>query len=149
MKHDAIPDDFAPLKRTGPFLELFGPVYVKSTDSTRIVGLRVEQKHLNTRGIAHGGMLVALADCALGISLSYFDDPPRPMVTVNLSTDFLLPGHRGDWIEAHVQVQRVGARLAFASCNLMVGKRCILRASGVFAVAGDASCLPGKERFDG
>lgn len=41
--------------------------------------------------------------------------------------------HPGDWVEAHVDVQRIGSRLAFANCYLMVGERRILRASGVFA----------------
>ncbi len=144
-----IPPGFSLVKRTGPFLDLFGPVYVKIDGKARIVGVRVMDKHLNTRGIAHGGMLVTLADSALGINLAYYDEPPRPMVTVSLSTDFLNPAQLGDWIEAHVTVQRMGVHLAFASCNLMVEGRVILRASGVFAILGAGVPVPSKERFDG
>lgn len=149
MTDSAIPPGFAPIRRTSPFLDLVGPIYVKTEGRSRVVGVRLEEKHLNTRGIAHGGVLVALADSALGINLSYYDDPPQPMVTVSLSTDFLLPAKRGDWLEAHVQVQRKGVHLAFASCNLMVGERVVLRASGVFAILGAGLPVPSKERFDG
>ena len=39
----------------------------------------------------------------------------------------------GDWVEARVDVQKMGKRLAFATCHLWVGDRRILRASGIFA----------------
>lgn len=149
MNDARIPDGFDLIKRTGPFLDLCGPVYVKTEGKKRIVGVRVADKHLNTRGIAHGGMLVTLADSALGINLSYYDEPPRPMVTVNLSTDFLQPAQPGDWLEAHVNVQRLGIYLSFASCNLMVEDRVILRASGIFAMLGAGIPVPSKEPFDG
>lgn len=150
MSEASIPAGFKPLERVGPFLEMYGPVHVKSDGRARIIGLRVAEKHLNTRGIAHGGMLVTLADSALGINLSYAGDPPRPMVTVNLSTDFLEPAMLDDWLEAHVVIQRIGVHLAFASCNLQVGDKRVLRASGIFFILANAAApAPGKERFDG
>ena len=114
--------------------------------ATPIIGLRLEEKHLNTRGIAHGGMLVTLADTALGIALATSRTPPQPMVTVNLSTDFADAARAGDWIEAHVDIQKVGTRLAFANCYLVVGSKRILRASGVFALVPPAKP---KESFEG
>jgi acyl-coenzyme A thioesterase PaaI-like protein len=59
--------------------------------------------------------------------------PPEPFVTVNLGTDFIDVARAGDWVEARVEVQKMGARLAFASCQLWVGEKRILRASGIFA----------------
>jgi len=150
MNDVSIPEGFEPLEHVGPFLELYGPVYTKAEGRARVIGLRVAEKHLNTRGIVHGGMLVALADSALGINLSHAADPPRPMVTVNLSADFLEPGMPGDWLEAHVHVQRIGVHLAFASCDVRAGAKGVLRASGVFFILPDSGKpAPGKERFDG
>ena len=68
---------------------MFGPLYYKKHEgrpSSRSASL---EKHLNVRGIAHGGMLVTLADSALGIVLSMSRTPPQPMVTVSLTTDFV------------------------------------------------------------
>jgi uncharacterized protein (TIGR00369 family) len=149
MTDTSIPEGFRPIKRLAAFMELLGPIYVKTDGKSLIVALRIAEKHLNIAGIAHGGMLVTLADSALGINLSYHDDPPRRMVTVNLSTDFLQPAKLGDWLEAHVTVQRMGVHLAFASCNLQCGAKHVLRASGVFAILQSGAPISSKERFDG
>jgi acyl-coenzyme A thioesterase 13 len=149
MTEATIPEGFQPLKRLAAFMEMLGPIYIKSVDKSRVVALRISEKHLNNAGIAHGGMLVTLADSALGINLSYRDDPPRRMVTASLSTDFLEPALLGEWLEAYVTIQRVGAHLAFASCNLQTEKKQVLRASGVFFILQAGAPLPSKERFDG
>jgi len=110
------------------------------------ISMVVRADMLNSHGIAHGGMLVTLADTALGIALATSRTPPQPMVTVNLSTDFADAARAGDWIEAHVDIQKVGTRLAFANCYLVVGSKRILRASGVFALVPPAKP---KESFEG
>ncbi|HEX9811633.1 MAG TPA: PaaI family thioesterase [Burkholderiales bacterium] len=149
MTEPSIPEGFKPIKHLAAFMEMLGPIYVKTIGKSRIVGLRIAEKHMNMAGIAHGGMLVTLADSALGINLSYHEEPPRRMVTVNLSTDFLQPARLGDWIEAHVTVQRMGMHLAFASCNLQCGQKLVLRASGVFAIIQSGAAPPSEDRFDG
>jgi uncharacterized protein (TIGR00369 family) len=129
-----IPEGFSVLHRgSSRFLSSLGPLYGKGEGSSMIIGLRIEEKHLNTRGVAHGGMLVTLADSALGIVIATQRTPPHPMVTVNLSADFADVAREGDWVEARVDVQKLGKRLAFASCHLWVGEKRILRASGIFA----------------
>ncbi|MCX7172698.1 MAG: PaaI family thioesterase [Proteobacteria bacterium] len=142
-----IPEGFKLINRGGPFIAMLGPLYYKKQEQgCSIIALRIEDKHLNIRGIAHGGMLVTLADSALGIALSMSRTPPQPMVTVNLTTDFVDSARPGDWVEAHVDIQRVGKRMAFANCYLHVGDKRILRASGVFALMPP---VKPKENFEG
>jgi acyl-coenzyme A thioesterase 13 len=142
-----IPEGFKALRRVNsPFLSSFGPLYAKGEGSATVIGLRIEQKHLNTRGVAHGGMLVSLADSALGIVIATLRTPPHPMATVNLTADFSDVARAGDWVEARVDVQKMGKRLAFASCHLWVGERRILRASGIFAHVSPAG---GEGSFEG
>lgn len=138
----AIPAGFEHLDRGSPFVGLLGPIFHKMSDGRHVIGIRLEHKHTNIKGIAHGGMLVTVADTALGIALSLATEGKRPMVTANLSTDFLDAAHVGDWVEARVDIQRIGARLAFASCNLMADEKMILRASGVFAVIANRQPSP-------
>ena len=129
-----IPEGFKPLQRgSSRFLSSIGPLYAKGEGKGTVIGLRIEERHLNTRGVAHGGMLVTLADCALGIVIAMLRSPPIPMATVNLSADFADVARLGDWVEARVDVQKMGKRLAFASCHLWVEEKRILRASGIFA----------------
>lgn len=129
-----IPEGFKAIEHTGPFLGQNGPLYCKKADGKPVLGIRIEERHTNMRGIVHGGMLVTLADSALGIVLYNSRTPPQPIVTVNLTTDFIESALPGDWVEAHVDILRIGQRLAYANCYLHVGERRILRASGVFAL---------------
>ena len=68
------------------------------------------------------------------------------MVTVSLTTDFIESAVPGDWVEAHVDVLRIGSRLAYANCHLLVGERRILSASAVFAVVPE---IKPKEESEG
>ena len=129
-----IPEGFKAIEHTGPFLAQNGPLYCKKADGKLVLGIRIDDRHTNMRGIVHGGMLVTIADSALGTVLYNARKPPQPMVTVSLTTDFIESAYPGDWVEAHVDVLRIGKRLAYANCTLQVGDRRILRASGVFAL---------------
>jgi len=62
-------------------------------------------------------------------------------VTVSMTSKFIEAARLGDWIEAHVEVERVGTRMAFANSTLTVGERRILHASAVFALVKSA---PGR-----
>lgn len=128
-----VPEGWAPFQRSSPFVNLLGGLWVREGGPERLLGLRVEERHLNTRGTGHGGVLVTLADAALGIAIPRSIEPRRPVVTVSLSVDFLTPVSLGCWLEARVDVERAGKRLAFATCHVETGGRLVLRASGVFA----------------
>jgi len=131
---DTVPEGFEPLFRTSPFLDLAGPFYGKKSADGLVVGLRVAEKHCNTRGSAHGGLLSTLADVALGYNAAFGGDRPVAMVTASLSIDFAGQAKLGDWLEARVDVQKVGRSLAFANAYLHVGDNRIARASAVFNV---------------
>jgi acyl-coenzyme A thioesterase PaaI-like protein len=137
------PPGFEPLFRTSPFLDTVGPLFFRR-DANRglVIGLRIAEKHANARGIAHGGLLLTLADIALGYCTAFGQDPPAGLITASLSTDFAGAARIGDWVEAHVDVQKVGGRLAFASAFLMVEGERIVRASAVFTRAGPLSDPP-------
>ncbi|WP_322060185.1 PaaI family thioesterase [Paraburkholderia sp. J63] len=114
------------------FMRPFGPLYYDA--ARRILGLRVGRQHLNLLGITHGGMLASLADHALGFIMMRSGEGLAPGVTASLNLEFLGSGRPGDRIEAHVTLDKMGARLRFGSCRLTVDGRCLVKASGVFAV---------------
>jgi acyl-coenzyme A thioesterase PaaI-like protein len=128
-----IPAGFEPLFRTSPFLELLGPFFYRRTTNSLVIGLRVEDKHTNARGTAHGGLLLTLADIALGYTAAFSADPPLSLTTANICADLVGYARVGDWIEAHVDIQRIGSRLVFANAYLLVGSERIARTSAVFA----------------
>lgn len=131
-----IPQGFAPLARTSPFTDLLGPFYQKQDASGLIIGLRVEQKHCNARGMVHGGVLGTLADIAMGYSAAFSTNPPTPMVTASQTIDYVGKAEAGDWLEVHTDVQKVGRSMAFANCYFHVDAKRIARASAVFSIVG-------------
>jgi uncharacterized protein (TIGR00369 family) len=141
-----VPEGFLPLQAGGPYFRQLGPVFGRRLDSGRvIVALRIAEQHLNIQRVAHGGMLATLADGALGINIALARGRRGGQVTVSLTADFLSGARLGDWLEAHVVVTRMGQRLAYASCDLRVGDRHVLRSSAVFAVVDRAPPPAGPE----
>lgn len=132
-----IPREFRPLFRKSPVLDLIGPLYCCGEGVDLVIGLLVEAKHCNARGTVHGGILATLADVALGYTMAFSSTPPANLVTANLTLDFAGTAKIGDWLEAHVDVQKQGSRLSFANCYISVNERRIVRASAVFLVAGE------------
>lgn len=133
------PGGFRRLEGLSPFNALVGPLYERRDERGVSIGLRVDEKHTNSRGICHGGLLATLADLALGYALAGQGHPlSGSFFTVQLSIDYASPAKAGDWIESEVEVQHAGARLAFANCYLVAEGRRIARASAIFARAGKA-----------
>ena len=132
-----LPPGFTARAQPSPFNDLTGPIYSRREGRQRIIGLRVLEKHCNRSGNMHGGMIATLADVALGHNLAHQSDPPRGMVTVNLSINFADAARVGDWLEAYVDVHKHGGRLAFANCYIHCGDKRIAHASAVFAFAGE------------
>ncbi len=131
-----IPDGFQPLGRLSPVIEMIGPVYRRGEGAGLVLGLRAERKHCNMRGGVHGGIIATLADIALGYALAFSTEPPTAAVTASLSLDFAGAATEGDWLEATVDFQKLGRRLAFANCYISAQGQRVVRASAVFAVTG-------------
>jgi len=136
-----IPEGFVRVRRPrpNPFNEMVGPFYEKRRGREVSLGLRIEQRHCNSRDICHGGLLATLADLALGYSALAAGKAaggPSSFVTVSLSLDFAGSAKAGDWVESLVDVQKTGSRLAFVNGYLVANGVRIVRASAIFALSG-------------
>ena len=125
------PAGFEPILEKGAFVEHIGPLLSREG----VVGLRIDERHLNSFGKAQGGLLATLVDFANAHKVRLESDEADPAVaTVSLTVDFLGSADEGDWVEAHVTVERLGGTLAFVDCHLRVGEKEIVRGRAVFAV---------------
>lgn len=129
-----VPDGFVVSPRTGPFLDLLGPVYVRDTAGGLVVGLRVEDKHLNARGRVHGAVVCALADVALGRNLTLAAGDDVSPVTASLQVHFLGSATGGDWVEATAVVNRAGRRMGFVDGSVRAAGQLIATATALFAM---------------
>jgi uncharacterized protein (TIGR00369 family) len=84
--------DFDPTKAIG-FNKLVGYQLVEWDLNRAAVELDMTEGHLNGLGVAHGGVLVAALDYALGMSGSYQPPPAdrRWCMTITLTTNFVSP----------------------------------------------------------
>ena len=131
-----LPAGFHAIPRLSPFNALVGPLYERRRGTEVSIGLRIEEKHSNSRGICHGGLLATVADLSLGYAMLAKTGGKGGFVTAHLAVDYAGAARIGDWIESAVEVQRMGSRLAFANCYLVCGESRIVRASAIFALAG-------------
>ncbi|MGH8785825.1 MAG: PaaI family thioesterase [Cupriavidus necator] len=127
-----VPAGFSPLETPPGFVRSLGGFYFH--DELPILGMHITADHLNSVRIAHGGLLATLADSAFGVVFKRHLGTPVPPITVNLSIDYLGAVREGDWLEAHVEVLKVGSSFVNANCLLKVGDRLVLRATGIFTV---------------
>jgi acyl-coenzyme A thioesterase 13 len=130
------PDGFVPYRRSSPYLDLIGPVY-ESADGPLVLGLRLDERHTNSRGFVHAGFLVALADTVLGHTIVRSSSDPKPILTVSLTTDFTGSAHPGAWLEGRAEVRRDGSRVAFANASFHADDRLVMTASGIFVGTRD------------
>lgn len=137
---DDIPDGYKLRQGDGRYVHDLGP-WCYRVDPNKggergqiVLAIRVDERHCNIHDIAHGGFLVTMLDTALGIVISSSREPPQPVVTVSLATNFLGSLELGDWVEAHVDVDRMGGRLVYASCRLVCSDRLIMTGTAVFAM---------------
>jgi uncharacterized protein (TIGR00369 family) len=130
-----VPAGFHLIPRLSPFNALVGPLYERRSGDAVSIGLRIEGKHANSRGICHGGLLATLADLSLGYAMLAKSGGKGGFVTAHLAVDYAGSAKIGDWIESEVDIQRQGARLAFANGYLVSHGERIVRASAIFAAS--------------
>lgn len=100
------------LKTPSNFASLLGLRFVHREDGLSRVALDVEQRHANTHGIAHGGVLTAVMDTASGLAVAYQPSTGgKGITTVSLSVTYLGATFVGDTITATARRRGRGKRL--------------------------------------
>lgn len=134
-----VPEGYEIVQRTqgATFAGLVGPFYAKREGRELSLGLRIEQRHLNSRGSCHGGLLATLADIALGYACvaASEDGQSRNFVTIDLAVEYLAATQAGDWLYSEVKVMNADTRTAAAAGHLLVEGRPVARISANFRMA--------------
>jgi uncharacterized protein (TIGR00369 family) len=122
-----------------PFHTWAGMEVVEASPGKVTVAMRVEDRHVNLQGSAHGGMLAILADTACGLSIRSAMEPGRLHVTADLDIHFLAPAKPGRLLGRGKAV-KVGRSLAFAEASIEDDEgRLLARAQSRFSVRGSES----------
>ena len=92
-----------------PLMNSLG-VGVSLEEGRPVIRLAVDDRHLRSHGIAHGGFLCTVLDTALGAAAyeTLDDDAGVELVTAQLNVNFLRPVWSGESIVARGDVQHAG-----------------------------------------
>jgi acyl-coenzyme A thioesterase PaaI-like protein len=124
------PDGFEPHLSAGGYSNHNGPFYQKLVGQENYRGFYLLDRHCNSMGIAHGGLLVSFADALLGMAV-YRKRREAP-ITMRLTSDFIASARVGDWVEGKSTVSAVEDGVVFANADIYVDQRTVLLAQGVF-----------------
>lgn len=116
------------------FVDHVGPFYVrKEASGLRSFGFIAEPRHANLIGVVHGGMLMTLADRALGVGAWDAADG-KPSVTIQFDMQFLSAVKMGEFAELAPELVRLTRSLVFMRGTLTVAGKPAAAANGVWKI---------------
>ncbi|MBV9992022.1 MAG: PaaI family thioesterase [Alphaproteobacteria bacterium] len=118
----------------GGFNLFAGPFYRLPDDGeVRRFAFIVLEKHMNSAGGVHGGLLMTFADIAMSRT-SRLATQARSCATIALNCDFAGAGKQGELIEIRVRVTRKTRNLVFLSGDVFSGERPLMTATGLWRI---------------
>jgi acyl-coenzyme A thioesterase PaaI-like protein len=125
-------DGWKIVEATG-FIQLVGPLWERIVEGAHEYALITQDKHHNRRGLVQGGVLMTFADRSCGMTARYVSGK-QMLATVQLDTHFVEAGKIGEILVSRPRLVRSTRSLIFITTEIMVDKRCIAMASGVFKI---------------
>ena len=129
------PAGYTETRLVDPFEIYVGPVFERRNTGAKRYALRADKRHLNMRGIVHGGMLMTFADAALG-QAAWDATDHAPSVTLNMQTQFLRNAREGDLIEVEPSLLRRTRSLLFIRGDFTVSGESVMAVSSVWKLLG-------------
>ncbi|MCH8505041.1 MAG: PaaI family thioesterase [Ectothiorhodospiraceae bacterium] len=132
----AAPAGYQRHTRRSPLTDPWEPLYARKTPGSVALAVEIREPHCNSRGFAHGGLITALSDTAMGLSAVVTareaGRETAGALTISLSLDFVGSAEPGDWLEILPTVLKAGGTLAFTECRVICGERLVARGNATF-----------------
>ncbi len=132
---ESIPEGFAPFGVDKGFANHIGPLYWKLSSDAAEMGFRVLPHHLNPAGICHGGVMMTVADMAVGFAVCWTLKATQFLPSINNTVDFLGMAREGDWLETKTDVIKTTKRMGFAQGVLSGPDGAVMRFNGICKIA--------------
>lgn len=117
-----------------PICRLLGMEMIRIGVGTAEIRLLAAEKHGNTRGGVQGGVLMTLADAAMGTAV-------RSMgfigATVEMSSHFFSPTGPGQLLIAKADFVKKSGKLLFATAEISSEDKVLYRSQGIFYMIGE------------
>jgi len=132
------PAGFELFTRSSPLLDPWRPLYARAASDRMILGLHLRESHTNSRATAHGGLVAAMADQAMGMSCAVRLKAEGVNVTnlwtTSLAIEYLGAAKIGQWVQFDTTFARVGKTLCYAECDVTADGETIARGHANFRV---------------
>ncbi len=103
------------LNRQIPLLDTLAIEIVEAGQGQSTLRMTVDERHLRTLGMLHGGVTATLLDTALGYAVMSLAAEGFHAVTAQLNVNFTRPVSMGEALEATGRVLHSGSQTAVAS----------------------------------
>ena len=119
--------------KKGFIKHLGGLTFKKINENNYEFSAKVQDMHLNTGGIAHGGYLATIADAGMGTAAHVVVTNKR-CVTINLDLRFISAGKIGDLLVGKVKILKKTKSLVFINCEISNSNGIVVSANGTWKI---------------
>ena len=116
-----------------PFVDHVGARFVEVTPGASVLALDLQDHHLNSNDVVHGGVLFTLADTGMGAALYATLEPGQACATIEIKINYFRPVLEGPLLCRSLLLHR-GRSTAALESTLSVGETVVGKASGTFAI---------------
>jgi uncharacterized protein (TIGR00369 family) len=135
------PPGFQLAREANTFIDHIGPMFYRLNEKSVTLYLRIEKRHTNPIGTAHGGVLMTMMDLTLARSAGRYLGHDYVMATVQLSCNIMAAAREDEEVYGEAQVERATRLLTFVSGRLRVGERTLMTGTGVFRNPPEAGAV--------
>ena len=129
-----MPEKFKQISIKPGFMRHNGGVLFRSISDTEYeFKTTINENHLNSSGITHGGFIASLIDAGAGTA-AHRASGNTPCVTISLDLKFIAPTKSGQEIIGFTKIQKKTKSMIFLICNLQCDEKIIASASGIWKI---------------
>ena len=126
--------NFEQLSTKKGFMKHNGGIMFKNISDTKYeFKATINENHLNSAGITHGGFICSLIDAGAGTA-AHRSAKNEACVTISLDLKFIGPTKIGDEILGFANILKKNNSLIFLVCHLKCNDKVIASASGVWKI---------------
>ena len=127
-------EEFKQISITSGFMKHNGGILFRAISENEYeFKTKINENHLNTAKITHGGFIAALVDSGVGTA-AHRSANGGPCVTISLELKFISSVKLGQELIGRTKVQKKTKSLVFLTCELRTNNKIAATASGIWKI---------------
>jgi len=127
-------EEFKQISITSGFMKHNGGVLFRTISENEYeFKTKINENHLNTAKITHGGFIAALVDSGVGTA-AHRSANGGPCVTISLELKFISTVKLGQELIGNTKIQKKTKSMVFLTCELVAENKIVATASGVWKI---------------